>query len=282
MKHKATIIKFLRRELLFASNNESDKPTSIRLLHILGQNQTSPLSDQHAKSIEEYDDDSIIELADEFLEIAQEDADSRSGPSSYCLMVMVGKEARVKSPNWRLAPNTNGVPVGDTEPGTKDGLLSQAYRHIEAQSRTMVSMYESTIGTLTETVNRQANHIERLEGNHMKVVEERENMLNEQHIRNLDTKREELREQRYDQALKTITPLVPALANRLLAGANKSALIPENQKPMLVSLKDIIDSLEPKQIEQIMQALGSKSIALMEILTQIEEAANAEKSDSSN
>jgi len=285
-KTKDTITKFLRSNLM-RTQPEGEEIRSIGIYQLAGSSAVSLdslLIDEDADITSEW----IEEKAESILELVQDDANGHSGPTSYFLHTLIGRDKRPgnKSPNFRLRPadGIGGLVLGETEnPSNATGLLAQAYRHQEATQRCLIATAEATIGVLSRTVDRQAEQLQHLQQTHFDIIKERENLLSESAERQLAAKREEANQERISEVARIVTPLLPAVINRLLAGKNKAQLLPEKEKPLLVTLKKTIEKIPMEKMTQVMQVLGEDvAIPLFEVLTQIDESIRAEEKDNSN
>lgn len=206
-----------------------------------------------------YDEAKVSEMVAEMLSTAQEDADGHMGVSTYCIKAFKGVTLGERSPFFRLRSQDyeDNEALGETESATKDGLLAQFMRHLEAKERSSVQKDEIMANQSAAIIARQSEQIKHYEDKHFETVLRLEELLSEKHQRELDSLREMGKEKRLDEALKTFKPLVPVLMAKFKG-------TPAEAKPGLYmeSLKEILKQVNPEDMGKIAEILGPKSLAL--------------------
>lgn len=210
-----------------------------------------------------YDASKVAEVVAELMATAQEDADGRTGVTSYRLKAFKGVTQGESSGPFRLRSQDAEIDtdaLGDTEPATKDGALAQQMRHNEVLMRLLVQQQEVSSRQSTEIIARLTDREKHYADKHWEVTLQREELANEKDEREIARLKEMSKERRLDEALKTFKPLVPALMSKL-----KGMPVDAKANLNVESLKAILSDITPSDMEKIANILGPRSLALAEM-----------------
>jgi hypothetical protein len=194
---------------------------------------------------------------------AQEDADGRTGVTSYRLRALKGITQGESSPPFRLRSQDADIDteaLGDTEPATKDGHLAQLMRHNEIYVRALVQQQEVMSRQSTDIIANLAAQNKHYTDKHWEVMLRAEELADEKEDREVTRLKEIGKEKRFDEALKAFKPLVPVVLSKIkgLPAETKANL-------NLDSLKAILESVTPDEMEKLANILGPRSLALAEM-----------------
>lgn len=260
-----TLSKFIRRAVRPAADY-----TRLSLVQIVVGGGTNILRTDDLSKDTVYDSEKIDEMTADFLATAQEDADGRSGLSSFCVKALKGVTQGERSPTFRLRAqdsDINSEALGETEPATSAGLLGQLMRHLEADRRQTVQLVEVMSNQSTAVIARLTEQIKHYEDRHWETMVRAEELADERDNREMKKLKEVNREHRFDEALKTFKPLVPVLMSKLKG-------VPADAKAGLhmAALKEVIGDISNEDMEKIVNILGPKSLALGEIWLEAKQA----------
>jgi hypothetical protein len=135
------------------------------------------------------------------------------------------------------------------------------------------------LGLQNRTISRQAELIENLLSKRIEEFELIENLQTQQHERDLASKAEENKQQRYQELFEKGKVLLPVIANRI-AGRK---ILKEDSDPMVETLKSFAETLSPAQISDILPKLKpEQQIALMEFIESMHKEEPKELTDGGN
>jgi hypothetical protein len=218
----------------------------------------------HTETVVKINDDELEIMANQIEGSAAEDAEGLGGVCKYQLHAYFTKSPR---PVARFTFRMAGAELDEyedafSEPGTVKGHTTQMMRHNEALVRICVMGANQTIGLMNRSLARKEEQIEKLLDGRMKDFELMEDLRSQQHLRELETKAEEAKQQRYDDLYQKGKVLLPVIANRI---AGKK-LLPEGN-PMGDAIQAFAESLDPAQASDIMAKLKpEQKIAFIEVL----------------
>ena len=211
------------------------------------------------------DDDELEIMANQIEGAVLEDAEGIGGVQKYQLLAYFTKASRSVA---RLTFRMTGADLDEyedsmSEPATAKGHHAKIMRHNEALMRIAVLGANQSIGMLNRTVARQSDTIVLLLTQRVEEFELIENLKSQQHERDLATKAEEYKQERYNQLFEKGKVLLPVVANRI-AGRK---VLPEETDPMIETLKSLVETLDPAQVSDILPKLRpEQQIALIEFI----------------
>lgn len=271
MSQEAKWVKFLRRVTL-----SKEGYTRIALVQVMAAGGINTLRYLDLDASFGYDQAKIDEIVADLYVTAQEDAEGHRGVTSYALKAMKGVAAGERSPTIRLraqeAEFGEEDVLGETEQPNLAGVTAQLMRHNEALMRMNVQMAEINSNQSTAIIARQAGQIEHYDKQHWQNVLEREDLLSQRDEREVAKLDAVARQRRFDEALKSFKPLVPAVIAKL-KGLPPAAKL-EAQKGVLDA---ILQDISPDDMEKIANILGDKALGLVTMYLDAKKQAEPEE-----
>jgi len=177
---------------------------------IVAEGETQPL---HVAAVS--GDGSIEELTDELLSVMLEDS-SLSDASAYRVIIQNedgGSELttvlRVKAARDHRHPmDANLRTVGES---AESALTRQLMRHLEATQRLMVESTERRAQAEIRAFERMAERLEQIEGKRDAIEARHLELAREEARQQVEAFAEQRKQDRIDQALKQLTPMIPRL-----------------------------------------------------------------------
>jgi len=164
-----------------------------------------------------------------------------------------------------------GDPI-DSEPPTERGLLTQTMRHLEISERTHATVVANIFAMQSRMLHEKDERIAHLEARHWETVIAAEQLVSDQHRRQLENRAADQKAEAMHEVLGTFLQLAPTAVNKL-AGRT---LLPEKTSPALVGLRALVGTMKPEQLEALKFVLTP---AQLETFTEIvgSEVADEEK-----
>lgn len=223
-------------------------------------------------------DDEIIALLDNLTETAQEEANNNTkpGPTSFKLKAYFDERKPLFSPSFKLRTENEDEEY-EAEEFNEKGLLSQLMRHNEVMMRMTVQTSQKTIEQLSQqnialTKVSEDNLIRRLE-----LAEQQEELISQKESRHLEAVRQEKDDERKDQIMKKVIPLLPIVANKFL----NSRKLPEPVNAKVEIMKNIANQIPPNKLMELQRILGPEiSMQLFELFSSIADDSSDSDSDS--
>lgn len=156
------------------------------------------------------------------------------------------------------------VESGDSEEETgfavsKQGLLGQLMKHNEVLTKQNVGGMSVILTSLTRALEASSQSNDKLSNEKFKTIELMENLLSQQHNRDLENTKAENREKMMMELLDTVKLIAP----KVVSSAMGRPALPEHSN---TELKSLLESFTPDQLQSLGGVLTSAQlIALAEI-----------------
>lgn len=219
----------------------------------------------HNEQVVKVDEDELLIMANQIESSVLEDAEGIGGVQRYQILAYHTQASR---PVTRFTFRMSAADLDEyedefSEPASTKGQHAQIMRHNEALMRIAVMGANQALGLQNRTIARQADLIEKMMSQRMEEFELIEELRSNQHERELMTKAEEAKQERYNQLFEKGKVLLPVVANRI-AGRK---VLPEDTDPMVETLKSLVETLDPGQVSDILPRLRpEQQIALLEFI----------------
>lgn len=230
--------------------------------------------------VESENDEEITALLENLMTLAQEEANNNGkvGPSRFRLKAEYHDRAPTFSPTFSLRTQYEDEEL-EAEGNDKDAIVSQLMRHNEVLMRLSTTQSQKTIEMLSQANANLTRAFNENLDKRIELTEEKEKVLSEAHERELATETAKREEERKDQLMKKVIPLLPVAVNRFL-GDRK---LPEPVNPIIEQLRDITKDIPPEKLVQIQTALGPElSTRLFELFASIAESVEKEENEANN
>lgn len=208
----------------------------------------------------------VEDLATEILRLAQEHANSFGAGAHRFEVRTLQHMGRRQKESFRIRSEGDGESdgtSGDDAP-TERGLVGQLMRHNEVNTRTIASMYQITLSTMSRTITDQAEENRQLRRDRAENLAMLEKSLDERLEREIIAEREMAEIRRKDELLGKLYELTPVIKSRLLGGG---ASAPTGPSPLGILASELGASLTPEQKIRIAEVLGNgQKVLLMELL----------------
>lgn len=249
------IVRFLREQILM------DKPTGkvarLELRHLpVGSKQGNELD-----TITPPDDPAASWFETQgakILETALSDAHGiASGAQRYVLQVYRSKEpdrAVARHAFLIAAPDAEDGAGFESEPPTKDGLLAQAYRHLEKTEAVHLTSLNTIMGHLERMANNLSEENEHLRNTRAEMFETFEQLLSQRDQRALEQKREEAKIEMWKESAPTLKNVGAAVVHKLTGGA-VPLLTEGGASPDRAAIDALVSSLSDEERKKFL-ALG--------------------------
>lgn len=210
----------------------------------------------------------VNELAQEIVQLAQDDAEVSSMPQQYCCVAFFGKDTQwsARSPRMTfrseqaemMTADGSGAFGGgfDSEPATMQGHHAQMMRHNEM-------LFRGAVGSMGQIMEAQQRHIDRLMRNQehneemrLKIMLEYEQLLSQRHERQLEIQREERKQAIQADMIEQVKILGPTIVNRI----SGKKLLPEKTDPDLEIVYRIFGTLKPEQTREIFSVFNESQL----------------------
>lgn len=207
--------------------------------------------------------DSYIDTLTSEIEMAcYDDAEGIGGVQKYVIIPHYGEKLEAAGRFiLRVAAGDDTEDGGeiDSEPATKNGLVSQLMRHNEALMRTAVASTGQIIQLQNRVIARQQEHIETMMGKHFDTTVELEGLVSQRHERDLATKRAAFKIEQTKEIVGKVTQLLPVVVNKI---AGKKVM-PEKVTPKDVMIRELMGSLTTEQMNTVASALKPEQMILL-------------------
>ncbi len=264
------IVDFLRRQLL---NRDEDAGPESKLRFIkLGQmlddgTFSTPLHSERIRDELDYEEDEIFTLADNFLNIANSDAEECEDVRTYLLVSFVGLDLHPDSRSSEIhirsrVDNSIGVRGGRIKVGgsdaltaSKDSLIVQQMRHNEALMRVVLATYEASSRRDAQLIERLSNQTLHYQDKHFETITKLEELKNEEHDRAVDLHKMELSEERKEHLFRELKPYLKLIASKFLTGKMPDDAI----NPEVDTLMQVFENLSGDQLMEVQKIIGSRA-----------------------
>lgn len=276
---------FIKRQVMFTPDEALDQCAKIQLVQIVGDmGNPSPLHSHAVQSPDFYEDDEqIANIAAEFLDMAQADAESSTGAGNYCLIALLGIDRRPgeRSPRVRLSPNEQILKLGAIDSGNvKDDIIKQCLHHNEAVMRIVVADRDASQRHAAQLIQMLSDQVIAGHEKRIEYVTKTEELEDRKHERELDSHREMAQDDRKERVWKMAEQYVPIAVAKL-----RGKELPEGaDDPQATALKEAIGNIPQDKMEQMMELLGEHAAPFaaiymmnLEKLAKEEEAKQKEK-----
>jgi hypothetical protein len=205
--------------------------------------------------------------ADMVCESLQEDANGIGGLQSYVIAAIVGEKSVARLP-VRIDGESDDIESDNlsTEPANKTGLLAQLMRHNEALGRSLVMHQDAMFRSMARVISQVSEQNEHMREKHMEQVEVTEQLLSEQHERELKTAEANARIENISQMAKTVQTYLPVVVSKFMAHKAGGNVAPIDGDA-ISTLKDSLMS-DPERMSDIMDKLtDQEKHALIKLIT---------------
>ncbi len=206
-------------------------------------------------------------LAEDIMRRATEHAGSYDRVQQYCVVGLGANDRVLGEHSMRLRGTAEHREMGETEDPSAKGLVSQAMRHAEASTRTMMEIVKGLTQHLVEENQSLRERAAKNDESKMETFTLLEGILSEKHTRDLATETARADDKRKTRMFGHLERLVP----QLLAGAN----------PLKQKVKHFAENLTPEEVEKLTEALPpAKAKIVFELLTSVQDEPMEEEEES--
>jgi len=258
------------RPLLFPYNAGDPTVATLEVKHVNANNKYSSIRKLpvQAEAVKDEGDDYLKRLVTELEECCQDDADGMGGTQAY-VVEAASADGEHKTRTTLRVRAVLGEEEGDelaTEPATAKGLVTQLMRHNNNAERIAVGATGTVIMAQQRMINRLVETNEKLSTKALEVMELRERLMNEQHVRDLELEDERAKQRRKDRFLEhAINALGPTVKGVLKAVGMDGGGAAEGADVMTV--KNLANSLDEQQLAAFKKILSPMQFfALLSVL----------------
>lgn len=228
-------------------------------------------------------------ISEKLAECAEEHITTLFRRQRYVVTAKLSSGKSVGNTSFVLTPNSLMTDMGETEPPTTAGALSQTMRFQESMMRMFIQSHQATVIGQAQLIDKYQTRCEKLENKLMASFDEREELKSKQHERDLEALRVEKGEGRKDELLKAgltyLAPVMPHIIGkviRAMKGGEEPKVLPSGgssspssnvvpsgkDKRLSELLEDFFKSLRADQTEKISELLDvSQQEKLMIIMS---------------
>jgi hypothetical protein len=212
-------------------------------------------------------------LSSEIVRLSQEHADSfGSGKHRFEVRITQHLGGRPKMSFMQYAESDGGEgDLGEDEPPTERGVLAQVMRHQEVTQRTLTTVYQSALGTMSSMIRDLSEETRALRTDRQRHLLELENARNEESERELAAHIAASAEERKDMALQKVLAFLPVAASRLIGGSGGSGGEGKAGDPGAAALMvagELAQSLDQQQLMKLLPIFTEpQRLLLMEIFS---------------
>jgi hypothetical protein len=141
--------------------------------------------------------------------------------------------------------------IADSEGPTPTGIAAQSQRHVEAMLKMISQAWHHTMGTFADQNQAMQRQMSTMLERHFQMVTMYEQMLSQQHQRDLESRKAEIWVRGADELLDKLKILLPHAINK----ATGKKLLPTRSSPGEQELVAVIEALRPEQLEQLKDVL---------------------------
>lgn len=213
------------------------------------------------------EDGKSAETAAELIdEATRDDASGIGGLQAYVIIAMAGEKSIARLP-VRVEGESDDVETSlSTEPANKTGLLAQLMRHNEALGRSLVMHQDAMFRSMARVISQVSEQNEHMRTKHMEQVEVTENLLSEQHERELKASESQARIEQISAMAKTVQQYLPIVVSKFMS--NKAGAAPAGSNEEAISaLRDSLMA-DPERMQKIASCLtDEEQAALIKIIS---------------
>jgi hypothetical protein len=196
------------------------------------------------------------------LEMAMlDDAEGFGGVQRYLVRAYAKKQS-IGRLALRYKASLDEEDISSSEPATEKGVTAMLMRHLEAKERIYASGFAQLIDQQSRQLADRERLIEMYSGRFIETQEAFEELMSLKHERDLQTSELESKTKMKQMLVDKAALILPAIASRLglpVVGAKEDAKVQ--------TLKGVLRTLKPEQLEQISAALTpEQGFALMTLM----------------
>lgn len=272
------IVEFITRQLALGEHRSL---TTLELLHAPGNGRGSSLQTWDRSSQAEIFEGQakIEELASKILEIAEPYARDLGGVQRFMLKTTqhLGGITRM---TFRVEDDLDmggDDQASVAEAPNSQGLTGQLMRHLELKERTMLQMFQASLGTMSRTINDLSAENSKLRAERSAQLAELEATRSMQMERDLNFMERDAVSRRKDQLFNEVTKLLPVVASRFATGG-EDAPAAASAAALSALLKQFGTTLTDEQKAKIATMLTpAQGMILMEAFRIAEQSAGDSK-----
>lgn len=203
---------------------------------------------------------------------AESDAESMGGLQTYSLHAFYGRRKSAgRKCRFRIQGTEDLLSVDETSEGANaEGLLKQAYRHLEVTTKVALGSVEGMMRRMDRQLERSESRADALSDRHFAVLKLQEDLISQRQERELESLQAANKEKRLDEAVDAGKVLLPAIINRL---AGKNVLPAANGNDLAIAA--LLDSVDAEQVSKIMDGDIFKPAQLAALMELIQSRAKA-------
>ncbi len=220
----------------------------------------------------------IVELAQDIVECAADDASGgMSTVETYCVVSYEkGNRAQWKERSARFRIDTGRLDSAEKEDIVNANVEPSLKNHWGQILRHNESLYRATLGRQEQRdemrermLETMLNKLDRAYQDRFEMLEKVHDLLSAAHEAELETRREERKEQLVSEAIGSLKLLAPAILKR--AGVAEAVALP-GESPSMALVKELMGSLNEQQLNAILGTLTpQQQIAFAELATALQE-----------
>lgn len=257
--------------------HKGDDCKVLALLHVKDDRKVAPVDSWDIKP-----DTALDTTVDLMIKAIEGDAEGATQTQEY---LYVGYFGENRGDNWsygrRKRVYAHPQPSDDenederSEGPTARGEKMQQMRIIDGVVKAAVPWANQLMRNLMDTNKDQALRIKELEEERSGMVRLQDEMMNNQHLRNLDLRKALFWEDKKERAFEGLMGYVPIVFQTLVKKYGGPKMVKENPEILIEGIKGFLRSLKPQQLEGMMGALDTMQQATlasaMDFIMQAEE-----------
>lgn len=231
----------------------------IACLHVKDDRKVVPVDAVDVKP-----DTPLEKTVDDLIKMAEGDAEGAKATQEYLYAGYFGEN---RGDNWsygrRKRVYVHPQPDDDegederSEAPTARGERAQSMRIVDGVVKAAVPWANVLMRNLMETNKEQAIRIKELEEERSGMVRLQDEMMNNQHLRNLDLRKTLFWEDKKERAFEGLMGYVPIVFQTLVKKYGGPKVMKEHPEMMIEGIKGFLKSLKPDQLEGMMRPLDT-------------------------
>lgn len=217
----------------------------------------------------ECDEERVMSIATDVEGAAQIHVDGLGGVASFGLFAYADPQEASRGQFVFKLEAYEEEKVGDIEPASVEGLVSQLMRHNEALARTLTTSMGSVMMHQSNVLRSLGSTIEGMMSKRMEEIRDHEEALSLKHEREMQAQAAKNADERLSKGMDRAMAMIPAVINRLA----QDKIVPEPLSVGEMMLVSLASKMTPAQIEEMKKILTPEQLLMFgEIMTKAMDA----------